>query len=218
MIRSIALSFGPSCRSFGRRSIPLLALLLVAAPLLARSKKSPTEPGTYRDWKDEIDRVEIFETFKLGDFDVLVVEPLDGSRTELPDRDDNTYAPIKSVISHATAPYVDGLAEGIGSRIEVVDAARGEIDPGARKLILRGTIDRLDPGSQAARYWVGFGAGAAKTEISGEIFDPASGKVLAKFNQERRSGVGELGGDYEELMDRNLVQIGGDVAFLLAAF
>ncbi|MEP7012262.1 MAG: DUF4410 domain-containing protein [Acidobacteriota bacterium] len=194
------------------------ALLLATAPVSARTKKSPTEPGTYRDWKDEIDRVEILEPFRLADYDLVVVEPLDGSKTDLPDSDDNAFAPVNSALSHATSPYVAGLDERIGQRIEVVEASRDEIDPGKRKLILRGKVEKMDPGSQAARYWVGFGAGAAKTEISGELFDPESGKVLVKFDQERRSAVGEFGGDYEELMDRNLEQIGGDVAFLLAAF
>lgn len=196
----------------------LAALLMIAAPLSARSKKSSTEPGTYRDWKNEIDQVEILQTFRLADYDVVIVEPLDGSRTELPESDDNTFEPVKSVLEHATGPYVSGLAYKIGHRIEVVDAARDEDGAEGRKLILRGKIVRMDPGSQAARYWAGFGAGAAKTEISGELFDPESGKVLVKFNQERRSAVGEFGGDYEELMDRNLAQIGGDVGFLLEAF
>ncbi|HXU34330.1 MAG TPA: DUF4410 domain-containing protein [Thermoanaerobaculia bacterium] len=204
--------------SIHRIGLALAGLLLITAPLAARSKKSPTEPGTYRDWKDEIDRVEILETFRLADYDLVIVEPLDGSHTELPDSDDNTYAPVKSVIEHATSPYVAGLDERIGQRIEIVEASRDEVDSGKRKLILRGKIETMDPGSQAARYWAGFGAGAAKTEISGELFDPESGKVLVKFDQERRSGVGDFGGDYEELMDRNLAQIGGDVAFLLAAF
>jgi hypothetical protein len=196
----------------------LAALLLIAAPLSARGKKSSTEPGTYRDWRDEIDQVEILETFRLADYDILIVEPLDASRTELPESDDNTYVPVKNVLQHATGPFVSGLAYKIGQRIEVVDAARDEPSEEGRKLILRGRIERMDPGSQAARYWAGFGAGAAKTEISAELFDPETGKVLVKFNQERRSGVGEFGGDYEELMDRNLAQIGGDAAFLLAAF
>ncbi len=206
-------------RQFIRRSVPVLAaLLLIAAPLAARSKKSPTEPGTYRDWKDEIDRVEILESFRLADYDLVVVEPLDGSKTELPDSDDNTFAPVKSILEHATSPYVAGLVYRIGGRIEVVEGSREEVDPAKKKLILRGKVEKMDPGSQAARYWAGFGAGAAKTKISGELFDPESGKVLVKFEQERRSGVGEFGGDYEELMERNLEQIGGDVAFLLAAF
>jgi hypothetical protein len=206
-------------RKFIRRSgLILAALLVIAAPLAARSRKSPTEPGTYRDWKDEIDRVEILESFRLADYDLVVVEPLDGSNTELPDSDDNAFAPVKAALAHATSPYVAGLDERIGERIEIVEASRDQVDSGKRKLILRGKVEKMDPGSQAARYWVGFGAGAAKTEISGELFDPESGKVLVKFDQERRSGVGEFGGDYEELMDRNLEQIGGDVAFLLAAF
>ena len=206
-------------RQLFRLSISALAaLLVVASPLAARGKKSPTEPGIHRDWRDEIDQVEILEPFRLADYDAVVVEPLDGSRTELPEADDNTFAPVQSVLAHATSPYVAGLERGIGGRIRIVDASRDESEPGARRLILRGRIEKMDPGSQAARYWAGFGAGAAKTRILGELFDPESGKVLVKFDQERRSAVGEFGGDYEELMDRNLVQIGGDVAFLLAAF
>ncbi|HEV7668703.1 MAG TPA: DUF4410 domain-containing protein [Thermoanaerobaculia bacterium] len=197
--------------------LTLAALVLVAAPLSARNRKAPTTPGTYHDWGGEIDRVEVIATFRLGDYDLVVVEPLDGSHTELPDTDDNTYAPVKSVLLHATSPYAAGLAATIGERIEIVEASREETGPG-KKLILRGKIEQMDPGSQAARYWAGFGAGAARTEISGELFDPESGKVLLKFDQERRSAVGDFGGDYEELMDRNLEQIGGDIAMLLGAF
>lgn len=204
--------------SVARFALALAAFLLLVAPLSARGRKSSTEPGTYRDWRDEIDQVEILEPFRISDYDAVVVEPLDGSRTELPEADDNTFAPVKSVLAHATSPYLAGLEQGIGGRIQILDASRDEPEEGARRLILRGRIEKMDPGSQAARYWAGFGAGAAKTRIVGELFDPESGKVLVKFDQERRSAVGEFGGDYEELMDRNLVQIGGDVAFLLAAF
>jgi hypothetical protein len=83
---------------------------------------------------------------------------------------------------------------------------------------VRARITKSDPGSQAARYWGGFGAGAAKVGISGEIVDGASGKVLVRFTQERRSGFGLLGGGYRELLDRTMRQIGGDVAGLVRAF
>jgi uncharacterized protein DUF4410 len=76
----------------------------------------------------------------------------------------------------------------------------------------------MDPGSRAARYWAGFGAGAARTKLVGEVADAASGKVLLRFTQERRSGVGMGGGNYIELMNRNLVTIGEDVAGVLKAF
>jgi len=76
----------------------------------------------------------------------------------------------------------------------------------------------MDPGSRAARYWAGMGAGAARTGISGEVVDGASGKVPLHFNQERRSGFGVGGGDYVKLMQRTLRQLGGDVALILNAF
>ncbi|HXU44309.1 MAG TPA: DUF4410 domain-containing protein [Thermoanaerobaculia bacterium] len=195
----------------------LSALLLAAGPLAARGQKSLTAPGKYKDWNDDIDRVEIVQTFKLADYARVVVEPLDGSGVELPDKDDNTYGPVKAALQHATGPYALGIAAELGDRIEVVEADQGGGGEG-KFLILRGTIETLDPGSQAARYWVGFGAGAAKTGIEGELFDAETGKVLVRFTQERRSGVGDFGGDYEELFDRNLRQIGGDIGTLLGAF
>jgi hypothetical protein len=48
--------------------------------------------------------------------------------------------------------------------------------------------------------------------------DAATGTVLLRFTQERRSGVGLFGGDYVELMNRNLVTIGQDLAGVLKAF
>ena len=59
--------------------------------------------------------------------------------------------------------------------------------------------------------------GAAKVGVSGEIVDGGTGKVLARFTQERRSGFGLFGGGYRELLDRTLKQIGGDVAGLIRA-
>ena len=46
----------------------------------------------------------------------------------------------------------------------------------------------------------------------------ATGKVLLKIDQERRSGVGAMGGDYVELMQRNLRAIGEDMALVFSKF
>lgn len=73
-------------------------------------------------------------------------------------------------------------------------------------------LDRhlLDPESR--------GAGAARVVLRLEVSDGGSGRTLLKIKQERRAGVGMGGGDYVKLMNRNLRQIGGDVALVLAAF
>ncbi len=202
-----------------------LALLLIASGTsYARGKAAPTVPGKYKDWNGEVDELEVVSSFKLADFDHIVVEPLDTSATPLPEKDDNTYAPVKNILALVTKPFAGGLAGGVAEkpqRPEVVLAPRsakpGETaEPGT--LVIRGKVTTMDPGSRAARYWAGFGAGAARTEISGEVVDGATGKVLLRFLQERRSGVGSAGGDYESLMERNLVTIGNDIGAALVHF
>ena len=192
-----------------------LSLAIAAAPAAARWKgATSTAPGRYRDWGGEIDQLEIVRSFKLADYTTLTAEPLDTRDTPLPDKNDNTFEPVQAVLAEPTKPLLDGIAGGLGDRLRLAAGpARGE-----RTLVLRGKVTKMDPGSQAARYWVSFGAGAARVEISGELVDAATGDVLLRFRQERRSGVGDLGGEYEELLNRSLAAIGADVAFVLKAF
>jgi Domain of unknown function (DUF4410) len=84
-------------------------------------------------------------------------------------------------------------------------------------LLLQTRITRIDPGSQAARYWGSFSAGAATVEMTGQISDERSKTVLVTFRQERRSGWGLLGGGYHAVLDRTIRQIAGDIAGLLNA-
>jgi hypothetical protein len=167
----------------------------------------------YVDWKDEVDELEIVEPFKLSDFETVSVESFDTEDTPLPEADDNTYAPVKAVLADSAGPFTQGLAQALGNRIDVSREAGG-----SRALLLRARVESMDPGSRAARYWAGFGAGAARTRLAGEAVDAETGKVLFRFKQERRSGVGVAGGSYVELLNRNLVTIGEDVALILNAF
>ncbi|MFY9822055.1 MAG: DUF4410 domain-containing protein [Thermoanaerobaculia bacterium] len=201
-----------------------LLLLLSTVPSNAKDKPAPTAPGKYKDWNGEVDELEILASFKLSDFDRIVIEPLDISATPLPEPDDNTYAPVKNTLALVTRPFAAGLSGRIGERPEkpeVVLAPR-RAEPGEKAapgtLVVRGTVTKMDPGSRAARYWAGFGAGAARTEISGEVADAATGRVLFRFRQERRSGVGAMGGGYEELMERNVATIGNDIGAVLLHF
>lgn len=199
-----------------RVAIALLAVTIVALPLSARGKKAvaTTAPGTYEEWGPDIDRIEILKTFKFADYSKVSVEPFDTDGVKLPEKDDNTYEPMKKVLASSTEGFVQGLRGSVDAKVSVDEKpARG-----ADTLIIRGKVVTMDPGSKAARYWAGFGAGAAKAKIEGEIVDAKTREVLARFTQERRSGVGMMGGDYQELMQRNLNAIGEDVAKLLKAF
>lgn len=192
----------------------LAALVPTAAE--AKGKPAPTTPGKYTDWSGEIDELEIVEPFDLAQYERIVVEPFDTTGTPLPEEKDNAYEPVKTVLARVAPPFVEGLSKNLGK--PPVETGEAGNEAGAGALLIRGTVVQMDPGSQAARYWAGFGAGAARTEIAGEVVDAGTGKVLLRFRQERRSGAGMFGGDYVKLMDRNLRTIGEDVALILKAF
>ena len=200
-----------------RASLALFAVLaIIASPLVARGGP-PTAPGKYTDWNDEIDRLEVVESFHLADYKSIVVTQLDGSDVELPSESDNSYTAVKQVLGDTASPIVEGIREAETKKKVAAEVGAADIST-AGTLLLRGKVLEMDPGSRAARYWGGFGAGAARTKIEGEVVDAATGKVLLRFTQERRSGVGIGGGGYPQLLNRNLRQLGEDVALILAAF
>jgi len=201
-------------RTFPCALVFLALLAFLSLPAMAAKKAAPTDPGRYTDWGEEIDVLEIKESFKLADYTKVVVEPFDTADTPLPEKDDNTYEPVRLVLQEPARPFTQGLSEEIGGKIQVSEGSAAE----GETLIVRTRLVTMDPGSRAARYWASFGAGAARTEISGEVVEGASGKVLLHFTQERRSGFGVGGGDYVKLMQRTLRQLGGDVALILNAF
>jgi hypothetical protein len=199
-----------------RLFIVALVTLVLAAPAEARRKKNTatTAPGTYEKWGPEIDEIEIVKTFDLGKYKNIVVVPFETSDVELPKQDDNTYEPVQKVLAATADPFVEGFGKEFPATISVAEKPGKASDT----LIIRGKIVTMDPGSKAKRYFAGFGAGAARTKLIGEIADARSGAVLVRFTQERRSGVGMMGGDYVSLMNRNLRAIGEDAANILKAF
>jgi len=184
-------------------------------PAHAKQADAPTAPGRYTDWGPDIDQIEILKSFHLADYTRIVVEPFSSDGVALPSADENTYKPVKNVLDRFTPLFVAGLRDGELS--QSVESAAAP-DSGAHVLHLRGKVVLLDPGSRAKRYWGGFGAGAVRVEIRGEIVDGASGEVLVTFQQQRRSGFGGFGGDYEALMERTIGQVAEDATRLLQQF
>lgn len=199
-----------------------LATLIVAVALVApaEARKKPqsgasTEPGKYEKWGPDIDEIEIVKAFDASSYKNVVVVPVEADDVKLPEKEDNTYEPVRKVLAAATEPF----AEGIEKHYQAAEVAVSE-KPGKASgtLVVRTKIEVMDPGSRAKRYFAGFGAGAARVKLSGEIVDAKSKAVLVRFTQERRSGFGVAGGSYEALLNRNLRAIGEDVANILKSF
>ncbi len=197
--------------------VSLLLVFAMAMPALARGRKKAagsTEPGKYKEWGPDIDELEIVKKFAASDYKTIAVEPFSTDECKMPDKDDNTYEPVRKVLASANEGFVQGLRGSVQQTVKTVDRAPRSSDT----LVIRGKVLKMDPGSKAARYWAGFGAGAAAAKIEGEVVDAKTGEVLLRFTQERRSGTGAFGGDYQELMQRNLNAIGEDVANIIKAF
>lgn len=71
----------------------------------------------------------------------------------------------------------------------------------SRALIFGGTVSDFKPGSQALRYFVGFGAGAQKFAVDVFLKNKATGEVIANGEVIDRKVGGLLGGDSDKGVD-----------------
>ena len=201
------------------RNIVLFCLLVGNLPFLTpqtatAARNAATAPGTYRDWNGDIDEVTILQSFNAAGYDAIAVESFDTAGVALPNPKDNTYPAVQGALRSIKPAFMAGLEENARRKIDGSNPRAGK----GRTLVIRARLTKVDPGSQAARYWVGFGAGAVKIAMAGEIIDGSTKKTLVRFKQERRSAIGAFGGGYEALFTRTARQIGGDIAGLLNAF
>ena len=193
--------------------LPGVLMLAVLDDATAASKGTTT-PGTYRNWNGDMDEVTILQPLRLDAYNDIAVESFDTAGVILPSAKENTHEAVRSALSLIKPAFIEGFQKNLRRKPGGANPVRGK----GQTLVIRARLTRLDPGSQAARYWAGFGAGAVKIEMMGEIVDASSRKTLIRFKQERRSGFGAFGGGYSELFARTARQIGRDVADLLNAF
>jgi len=192
--------------------VGVLASALVADT--AAASRGKTTPGTYRDWNGDIDEVTIFQPLHLDAYNDIAVESFDITKVSLPNPKENTYEAVRSALNSLKPAFLEGFQKNLRRKPGGPHLVRGK----GQTLVVVVRLTKVDPGSQAARYWGGFGAGAVKIEMVGEFVDASTRKILVRFKQERRSGFGVFGGGYGELFTRTARQIGGDVADLLNAF
>lgn len=205
------------------------ALLLLAVPALAGDAITP---GTHKDWRD-IDEVEIVKVFALSSYDGLIVQPFDKSQVQMPPETENTFEPTREAVATSDIHFTSELRKKLQERRgrfqveQATEAAASPATPAAdpatsapapKRLLLRGKLVKLNAGSKAARYFVGFGAGAAGAKYELELVDASTNEVLVRLTHEKRAGTGMFGGNYTDVMARSVKEVASDVAKALAAF
>ena len=190
------------------------AVMLIAGVAEARGKKPVVAPGTYKEWGDDIDEIEIVKTFHMPDYDAVAVVPFDTSATKAPEMTEE----VKTVLAGYSETLTEALRDELKAKAKVEHVQSAPKT--ARTLIVRGTVDEIEPGSRAKRYIGGFGAGSAANKVHGEIVDAKTGEVLARFTQARRSGGSFkfAGGNDVAVMRDSVHAVGKDIAHILDAF
>src|ERR1700737_4583870 len=92
-----------------RLLLVILALSVVAPAVYGRTKPAPTAPGTYKDWGRDIDEIEIKQSFKMSDYDKIVVLPFDTSKAPLPDQKEKWYGTLKTALAGYTGYFMESL-------------------------------------------------------------------------------------------------------------
>src|SRR5262249_54694256 len=65
---------------------------------------------------------------------------------------------------------------------------------GKPRSIFSGTVTTFEPGNQAERYLVGFGAGAAKLKMHFAFLDAVTGKEVLSTDHQHKFWIGAFGG------------------------
>ena len=207
----------PSILAFRRCAAVMAVITSLFVSGCATTAVRPTQyPSSAKDWNG-IDSVEFLKEFRLQNYSRLVVEPLDTSATQLPPKDENTYQPVMGVLKKTDSILLTEIAQKLKGQVEVTDQ-KPDAASMNQTILLRGKVADIHPGSQAARYWAGFGAGSAWVKINGEIVDAKSNDVLLRFEQQRVGAMGMFGGSYNGLLTDCVVEIGRDIGRMITLF
>jgi len=192
---------------------PSVLAIVLGIPLLAgcgAHRMTPVDARPVGDLKAEVvdtdgGHVGVAPDFKPAAYRVVVLEPFEVSASEIKDQDDVRFAKDMAAYLHA---QVLRRLQAAGIFASVVDATVSTAQSsGERAIRLQGQISKLTEGSQALRYFVGFGAGAAKAQIETRLVDAQSQRVVMITADRRAAGMGIFGGDGRQFVTESMDQM-----------
>jgi hypothetical protein len=178
---------------------------------------TPVDPHAMAGLKPEIEDpdaglVGIAPGFNVKSYRVLLVESFLVAPAEIKDEEDVRLA--RDMSAYLRTQLVSKL-RAAGMYAEVLDGSITQPPVGKDVLLLQGDISRPTEGSQALRYFVGFGAGATKAQIETRFLDGQSREVRTITADRRAAGVGIFGGDSRQFLTESIDQMAAGLVKLL---
>jgi len=185
------------------RAVAVLAAALVTTGCLGAMSRPPDNPagaGGLTPVTEDTDAglIGVARGFELKRYTMILVDRFTVPASLVKDQDDQKLAALFPLALQSE--FVTRLrATGLFDR--VVNLSETQFSPGDQQALrLEGTITKLDPGSRALRYMVGFGAGAAKAQAETRLIDVQTGAVMIVTADRREAYFGIFGGDSEDHM------------------
>jgi hypothetical protein len=191
------------------------ALVMTGCGAMSRPPENPAGAGGLRPVTEDADAglIGVASGFELKRYTVILVDRFTVPASLVRDADDQKAAAVFPVALQSelvTRLRATGLFDRVVNLSET-QAPAGEYTA----LRLEGTVTKLDPGSRALRYMVGFGAGATKAQAETRLVDVQTGKVMVVTADRREAYFGIFGGDSEDHMREALSDMARDYARLM---
>ena len=203
------------------RRLSVFTVFILGIVLLAgcgAHRMTPVDARPVGDVRAEMEdadggQVGLAPDFKPAAYRVIVLQPFEVSASEIKDPEDARLA--KDMAAYLHAQLLRRL-QAAGIFAKVIDATVSAVPTSDERTVrLQGQISRLTEGSQALRYFVGFGAGAAKAQIETRLVDAQSQRVVMITADRRAAGMGIFGGDGRQFVTESMDQMAGGYVKLL---
>lgn len=158
--------------------------------------------------------VAIAPGFDIRTYKMIAVDRFPVAPSEIHDEEDRALA--ASMPPFFQSELVRRLRRA-GLFLTVIDLAETSLVSGAEKsLRLEGIITRLAPGSQAVRYFVGFGVGRSQVQAEIRFVDAQTEQVLMVTADRRVGSRGWGGGESEALVRESFGDMARDLVDFLS--
>jgi Domain of unknown function (DUF4410) len=204
-------------RSTSLLFVSLLFLAAIAAGCVGAQQTSPdnvlSAGGLTPNVKDkDAGLVAVAPGFDIKRYKTIAVTQL-AVTDKMDDDGDRRFAAEMSMFFQAE--LVRHL-RGSGLFVKVVNAGETKFESSSETVLkVEGAITRLGRGSQAMRYLVGYGAGAARAQADMKFVEVPSGKVVMVVADRRIASAGAFGGSDREHLRESFDDMARDLAKFL---
>jgi hypothetical protein len=195
----------------------LVSLAFILAGCVGAQQTSPDDPisagGLTANVKDkDAGLVALAPGFDIKQYKVIAVTLLPVT-DKMEDEGDRRFGAEMSTFFQGE--LVRRL-RGSGLFQRVVHTGEMQFQSGEQTALkVEGQITRLGRGSQALRYLVGFGAGAARAQADLKFVEVPSGKVVMVISDRRIAAAGQFGGGDREHLRESFDDMARDLAKFL---